>query len=268
MTDITFVEAKKIMNGPANYFGPTLDEFLKQNPKALPWEVSDEKKLQMMKNQGKFNFFGPDEWDTFFHGKVDLSNIPSIPWSKEDLTNPVIKSPHFLFLGIDNMFFKSMTIPLLLQLFQGPKHPKIYYSLAKNSNSDINIRNCETKWYLMLVDGYGNPGLPFEELAFSLPIQYKPSHAIERVLGNILFYLINNMYLDSTLTLVNDVLDQDSDIAFISSFRTEGIFIDSGNTGGFGGIAASRRIESEIAERQEQINQVEKSINDIQNIWD
>lgn len=267
MTDLNFETAKQILNSPANYFGPTLDEFLEQNPKAQPWEVSDDKKLQMMKNQGKYNFFGPDEWDKFFHGIVDLSNIPLIPWSKDDLMNPVIKSPHFLFLGIDNMNYESTTIPLLLKLFQGPNHPKFYYSLAKSLNTEINKRKCETKWYLMHVDGYGKPGLSYEDLAFSLPIQYEPCHAIERVLGNILFYLLNDVYLDSTLTLVNDVLDPNSDMAFISSFRTDGLFIDSGRTGGFGGIAAARRVESEIAERQEQLRHINDSLTDMKNLW-
>ena len=263
MTNITIEEAKQIMNSKANYFGPTLDDFLRQNPKAQPWEVSDEKKLQMMKNQGKLNFFGPNEWEKYFHENVDLAQTPIIPWSSNDLTNPIIKSPHFLFLGVENIFSKPTTIPNLFDIFHGPNHPKFYYSLAKNHDTEINKRRCEAKWYLMHVDGYGKPGLSYEDLAFSLPIQYKSSHAIERVLGNFLYYLLNNVYLDSTLTFVNDVLSPESDMAFISSFRSDGLFIDSGSAGGFSGIAASRRTESEIAERQEQYRQVEDSLNSL-----
>ena len=264
---MTFEEAKQIMNGPANYFGPTLDEFLHQNPRVQPSEVSEEEKIQMWRNQGKNNFFGPDEWEKYFHGKIDLSNIPGIPWSKKDLENPIIKAPHFLFLGLATITNKPIVIPLLQELFSGSNHPKFYYSLAKKSDTEINTRRCETRWYLMHVDGFGKPGSLYEDLAFSLPTEYKPAHAVERILGNILYYLLNHVYLDSDFTLVNDAIDPLSGMAMISSFQTDGILIDSDEASPYSAIAASRRTEIEIEQNKEQLKQVNNSLNDIKNIW-
>jgi hypothetical protein len=263
MDNFCFDEVAQIMNGQKNYFGPDFDEFLKKNPRMQPYQVSDEEKLRMLRNQGKINFFGPNEWSKFFQRKIDLDNVPKIPWTKEELENPIIKAPHFLFLSTGRLVNKNITIPLLQQEFTGPTHPKFYYSLAHDLNSEINTRICEKRWFLMQVDGYGKPGLLYEDLAFSLPFEYKPAHAVERVLGNILFYLLNHVYLDSDFTLVNDVLDPKSGIAMISSFQSDGILIDSDEASPYSAIAATRLTTDEIIQKKGQLKGINKSIDDI-----
>lgn len=254
-------EARKIMNGPTNYFGPPLGEFLDQNRNVQPDDVSEEDKLHMWRNHGSLNFFGPDEWRKYFAGKIDLSKIPDIPWTKNDLEKPILRETHFLFIGLDTLESKPTTIPLLQDLFRGPNHPKFSYSLAADAKAEINKRHCETKWYLMHVDGFSKPGL---KLASSLPIEYQQAHAVERVLGNILYHLLNNVYLDSDFTSVDDVLYPGSEMAFVSSFITDGLIIDSGELGLFRGIAASRRTAAEITQIKAQINQIKNSSDEIE----
>jgi hypothetical protein len=145
-------------------------------------------------------FFGPEEWLTHFSGKVkftksDLARISEIPWSEEELRNPIISQPHFLFLGITRLDSKPLDLPAWHELYSGSEHPKFYldwyltHGFAKGT--------CRFRWYLMpgIVEGSNN--LSYDCQVDLLPDEYEVPNAPERVTANILYYLLNKKYLDT-----------------------------------------------------------------------
>jgi len=240
--ELGFNDAQEIMQGPKNYFGPTLEEFLYRNPRANPSDISDEEKLRMFRNQGKYHFFGPDQWLSVFGNRLfQLGKIPKITWSREQLENPSVKQEHFLFLGIDRIGKQPLTIAVWRHLFPGPKYPTILY----DASGDETV--CQTRWYLMPIDGIGSHDLSYDEqVKNELPKEYEVPNIVERVTANFLFFILNNRYLDGDSSRVSDCVKNSlnrplNEHYWVTGFDPEGIAIGSGDAA-FLSLAASRKL--------------------------
>jgi len=233
--NLSFSEAQEIMESPKNYFGPTLEELLSKNPHTKPDNVSRKVISRMFRNQGKYHFFGPDQWLAFFrNGSFQLGEIPEITWSREQLENPSITQEHFLFLGIDRIGRLPLSIATWQHLFPGPKYPTILFDTSGDETA------CQMRWYLMPVDGIGSYGLSYDkQVQDELPKEYEVPNIIERVTANFLFFMLNDRYLDGDSSRVRDC--ENDKHYWVTGFEPEGIGIDNGDAA-FLSLAASRKL--------------------------
>jgi hypothetical protein len=145
---------------------------------------------------GENHVFGPEDWLKYFPGKVSFTGeIPEIPWSREEIKNPGITEPHFLFLGAREFDGKPLNLATWYDLLKGPDYPR--FEETQGTEEDVAQHTCEFRWYLMLVGNVkDSKGLPCDQQTAMLPREYELPSAIERVTANILYYLLNNEYLD------------------------------------------------------------------------
>jgi hypothetical protein len=181
---------------------------------------------------GENNIFGPEEWLRFFSKEIPDAAVFGTTYENLHYryTKEAIKDfPHFLFLGIDWTKCKTTpntlpkwagyhpvycslpyTLPMWHSYFNGPEHPK--FDDAKGLKLDVQdgfeYGTCMSRWYLMYI------GTPQMSMDFSdydmqeafLPIGYEVPNAYERVTANILFYLLNKKYLDTTFAVKTKTL--------------------------------------------------------------
>lgn len=242
---VSLNEARNVMNGPKNYFGPGIDEFLKKNKNVQPEDVDEETKQNLWKNRGSNNFFGPEEWVQFLGPTHSIGKVPEIPWGKELLENPLIKQVHFLFLGLDSVGGNPLNMFTWNEILKAWKTPNIYPGVTThNPELELNHEVCGARWYLMPVDGFGTYGQSFEKQLSKLPNGYEVPNVVERVTANILYFLVNGIYMDSDFSRTRNILYPawDHQRAFVSSLTPEGIIIDGVEDGMWASIATSRKL--------------------------
>jgi hypothetical protein len=166
-----------------------LQEFLRGSTQTVTVEVAQEV-------MGKKNFFGPNEWVRFFGKKVQIANVPEIPWSQAELENPEINQEHFLFLGLDRLDGKPLNLPTWHKVYSGEAHPKFYWDWYL-SHKFAQV-SCEPRWYLMPVGILeGSRSFSYDRQVALLPDEYEVPTAPARVTANVLYYLLNKKYLDT-----------------------------------------------------------------------
>jgi hypothetical protein len=159
---------------------------------------------------GANHVFGPAEWRKYFGKAVNIPEgaVPPIPLDSAALLHPGLAAPHFLFLGLEQ--FEGEPLNLL-------KYLKMYASnLAKGAEPSFTTEareseiyrvgsadkwveaTCSFAWYLMPIGSLTE--LERKDLAVQtdmVPWNYRVSSVIERVTANVLFFLLNNSYLDN-----------------------------------------------------------------------
>jgi|GEM_PF-5071687 len=145
---------------------------------------------------GKKNFFGPEEWVRFFGKKIQIPNVPEIPWSQSELENPEISQEHFLFLGLDRLDSKHLNLLTWQKVYSGDNHPKFYWDwYLTHKFAQV---PCELRWYLMPVGILeGTLRLSYDRQINLIPDEYEVPGTVVRVTANILYYLLNAQYLDT-----------------------------------------------------------------------
>lgn len=149
-------------------------------------------------------YFGPEDWFTYFgnrvkFNKIQLAKVAEIPWSEEELKNPGIDQQHFLFLGVEEFDGGPLNLPKWNEVYPSrEKHPRLFadWCLMGSFVKDV----CQLRWYLMpvgVVNGLTN--LIYQQQQAKLPGSYEVPNTVERIMANILFYLLNSRYLDQDL---------------------------------------------------------------------
>lgn len=191
---------------------------------------------------GKKNFFGSLEWMKFFGNKFSLANIPEIPWSQTELENPGIDQKHFLFLGLDLLDGKSLSLPAWHKIYHGENHPKFYWEwYLTHKFAQI---PCELRWYLMPIGILkGSVNLSYDRQIALLPDKYEVPNASARVTANILYYLLNKKYLDTDFWARTSDKSDGGNRVLVRGHSDNGIGVDhwSGNALDFVGLGASRK---------------------------
>lgn len=196
----------------------------------------------------KGHFFGPEDWLTHFGGRVkfnktQLTKVAEIPWSEEELKNPGINQPHFLFLGIEKLDGKSLNLPKWHEVYPSrEEHPKFHtdsWYLEEPYAKDT----CQLCWYLMpvgAVKGSDNHTRRYQQAM--LLDSYEVPSIVERVMANILFYLLNSKYLDQELYA--RTRDKGGRQVSVGGWFNHGVRIDNWNVVNYSyiGVAASRKI--------------------------
>ena len=191
---------------------------------------------------GPKSFFGPDQWKEFFDKKFQLASIPEIPWTREELANPGTKQEHFLFLGLECLDGKPLSLPEWHKVFPGKGHPKFYSdwylgrSFAQKTGG--------TRWYLMpvgIIEGSNN--LLYDRQVSMLPNEYEVPLAVERVSANILYCLLNGGYLDTDFWARTSDQSDGGGRVIVLGDSGHGLFVDywDGDAGSDIGVAASRK---------------------------
>lgn len=135
---------------------------------------------------GLKNFFGPEQWRKFFGSRVDLREVPDIPWSFAILENPPIQKRHFLFLGLEKFEGEDLTLK---------KWNSVLSSFNIRNDNQSNL-TCGFRWYMMSL-GLITLGKTFDEQFSELPEAYEVPNITERVTANILYHLLNERFLDT-----------------------------------------------------------------------
>ena len=191
---------------------------------------------------GKNYFFGPNEWTKFFGNKFQLTTVPEIPWSQNELEHPGIGQEHFLFLGLDRLDDKPLNLPTWHRLYPGENHPKSYWSWYLTHK--FAQTPCEPRWYLMPVGIVeGSRSLSYDHQIVLLPDKYEVPSASARVTANILYYLLNMKYLDTGYwARTSDKSDNGLRIT-VQGYPDLGLIADSWTNGRFAstGVSASRK---------------------------
>lgn len=175
----------------------------------------------------KGHFFGVEEWYHFFGGAVsfsraDLVYASVIPWNEEELRNPLIQQPHFLFLSVDRISGQLVTLSLIRKMYEhsSASHPKFNHRpfLANdwylgNQFAGVPIT---FRWHWMSIGTITNS----ERVEGSrVPKGYEIPSTSERILANVLFCLLNKQYLDKTTWAVT------SDCACVNSDENQGLLV-------------------------------------------
>jgi hypothetical protein len=131
---------------------------------------------------GQDNFFGPDEWQKFFNNQ--FVKVPKIPWTKSELKNLPFK--HFLFLG--DAAFNPISWKAIGSTFD---------SRLKHNFMKI---PCELRWYLMPVGIFPKSINKYigVQVRFIKP-NYEVPKVTERFTANVLYFMLNNKYLDNSI---------------------------------------------------------------------
>jgi len=148
---------------------------------------------------GEKNVFGPEEWKIFFGDKFRVMNIPTIPWSQTELTEPIqkaYKERHFLFLGLERLNDQEdvtlnlgdLKKVLNVDLLDQSKKPHI-----PDEFSVINQTHTQSRWYL--IESVINlTRLSYDQQVKWLPNNYEVSSPAELILGNVLHHLLNGRF--------------------------------------------------------------------------
>jgi hypothetical protein len=212
-----------------------MQEFLRGSTQGLTIEIA-------RSIVGNKNFFGPEEWNRFFGNKFQIANIPEIPWSQAELKSPGISQTHFLFLGIDKLDGKPLSLSTWYKLCSGGKHPKIYSDWYLNHKfAQVTY---ELRWYLMPIGIVeGSQSLSYDRQVDLLPDVYEVPTAPARVTANILYYQLNGRYLDTDCwSRISDKSDGGYRV-FLRGDSGIGVFVDFWYDGASVsiGVAASRK---------------------------
>jgi hypothetical protein len=212
-----------------------LQEFLRGSTQAITAEIAQEV-------MGKKNFFGPQEWVKFFGKKFQLDDIPKIPWGQSELESPEFNQEHFLFLGLKRLDGKILNLPTWHKLYPGKNHPKFYTDWYLDQKFAQGA--CEIRWYLMPVGIVKNSqSFLYDRQVVMLPGKYEVPTAPARVTANILYYLLNNKYLDTDYwARTGDKSDGGGRVG-VRGYSDFGLFVDGWYAGAFVniGVSASRK---------------------------
>ena len=201
---------------------------------------------------GNTRVFGPTEWNRIFGDKINLRNVKpeiinNIPWSNETLKKPGLNQSHFLFLGIKEFGGEPLNILSWYKVFRGSNHPRFFGQgeswFEKEAFAKV---PCDLRWYLMTKSvASGSLDQDYYRQLDMLPNEYDVPTATERVTGNILYYLVNNSYLDDFTARVRDI-DSSKTNVFVNP-DPKGIMLGDQYTGSKKtfGIAASLSINAE-----------------------
>ncbi len=200
---------------------------------------------------GEGNFFGPAEWVEHFGSrakftKAQLTKAATIPRSEESLRKSTLGQPEFMFLGVEKLEGKKLNLPLLHTIYPGPNHPKFY--LEWYLNHAFAQGTCQFRWYSMTVGivqySYSKS---FGDQEAMLPPEYEVPTATERVLGNILFYLLNRKYLDEGMWArtrsKSGEKEESGDRVSVVAYSDYGVHVDLWDDGPHShvGVAASKK---------------------------
>ena len=228
--------AQKIIQSKGNRLAKELVNSVKSR-QALSWQ-------EAQALMGEKNFFGSQEWIKFFGKKVQVANIPEIPWSQAELESPGINQEHFLFLGLEHLDEKPLNLPMWHKVFPGGKHPKFYWDWYLSH--DFAKTTCGFRWYLMpvgIVEGSTN--LSYDQQVAMLPDGYEVPLAIERVSANILYYLPNRKYLDPDYWARTDDKSDGGHRVHVQGNSDGGLDVSDWYDGAVSyiGVAASRKVQ-------------------------
>jgi hypothetical protein len=157
---------------------------------------------------GKNNVFGPEDWSRYFpnfwkESGINLEQVNQIPWSRNELKELPAGKFHFLFLGVDKFYNGPCDLLNIYSLFTlMTNHPKLTKNGALFQESYIKTK-CNFQWYLIQYDIVSLPDGLFDEPT-RIPEGYEPTNTIERVMANILFFKLNNQYLDRFFVRTSD----------------------------------------------------------------
>jgi hypothetical protein len=148
---------------------------------------------------GEKNFLGPVEWYKYFPKLVDLKNLsefPKIPWSEKELRN--LKSRYFLFLGIEYLGGKPLTPNSWPKLLSKLDY-QLEFDLIGLTRLAFMEATCEFRWYLMPIGVFPGSINKYidDQMEILRPTQWWIPTVVERLTANILFYLLNDIYLDN-----------------------------------------------------------------------
>lgn len=158
---------------------------------------------------GSQQFFGPDEWNRHFIN-FNLTKIPAIPWTKDELRRPGLTQQHFLFLGLkslngeeDEKLTRDGVLSLKDYLINQHEIPDVRLqvipsgALLTDRQGKTYNQKIQTRWYFMPVGTIR--GLErwseYGSLVAGLPKSYKVPSATEFILGNTLYYLLNHKFM-------------------------------------------------------------------------
>jgi hypothetical protein len=204
---------------------------------------------------GEGNFFGPEEWKKYFGDKFQITNIPKIPWTRNELKNlnkdlsHYKDLLHFLFLGLDYLDGKPLNLQTWYDIYSVKEHhPKIYsdpHHFSEYLSKDFAKETCKLRWYLMSDRHmYNSMVLSYNSLVTMIPDNYEIASLIERVTADLLCCLLNDYYLDGNgFQPTSTQLDSGSHMG-ISNMVVTGLFIGGCNDAEFvtANINASRKI--------------------------
>lgn len=201
--------------------------------------------IHELSSGGIFNYFGLEEWRHFFGKKVKLEAAPPIPWSNDELKQPILNQKHFLFLGLDRLDGKPLDILQWRKLYSDRKKQPCFY-LDWYLKEAFAQKPLGPRWYWVTIELVPNSkNLTYDPLAALLPPTYEMPSAIERVTANLLWYLMNNVYMDSERDRCA-IAEKDSQgrVVEVAGFPIDGLAIGGGFAAATAlrGVAASRRL--------------------------
>ncbi|MGA2505551.1 MAG: hypothetical protein ABSG01_15830 [Anaerolineales bacterium] len=220
---------------------------------------------------GDKNVFGPKEWLTHFRSvgtntnftEARLNEAGEIPWSEDILRTASLGQPHFLFLGLPDLNGTPLNIPGWHALFNNGNNPMFYketstlgYDVYRQQKKErfqrflgtfsqgYAKRTCDLRWYLMPYDVVkGSKGLAYDQQMALLPNEYEVPHAIERIAGFFLYYLLNRKYWKTSAGRTRD-LDDKGNRVYLGYNIGFGVLVNSGSDKAEHnmGIAISRKL--------------------------
>jgi hypothetical protein len=146
---------------------------------------------------GQDYFFGWVEWLRYTGHQID--GFPVIPWTEKELIS--LHGRHFLFQGIENLNGKPLT-PLRWEVELAKMGIKLHIEF--NGTKDLSRQNqflsetCKSRWYLMPLDVFPETRNKYysDQTKLLAKMNYEPTSLIERLTGNILYYVLCKKFLD------------------------------------------------------------------------
>lgn len=181
------------------------------------------------------NFFGPNEWLRFFGKKFRMVRVPKIPWTFEELAAVEADRKHLLFLGVENLDGKPLTLAAWHEMFSAGGEIK-FESDWYLSHKFAKTGKLQTRWYLM----------PEVDFIGGLPNGHEIPSTLSRVTANILYHLLNGEYLDSDSWARTAELTDGGSMVYVRGYQATGIsvFRATGPAKARFGIAASLKVGS------------------------
>ncbi|MBI4157287.1 hypothetical protein HY502_00355 [Candidatus Woesebacteria bacterium] len=149
------------------------------------------------------HFFGVEEWLTHFGGRVkftktQLAKVSELPWSEEELKNPGLKQPEFVFLVPPRIDGKPLTLRNLHEVFPKRNHPKFYWTWYLNEDQPFADEEVPFGWYSVVVGTVkGSTSLSYERQLALIPDGYENPIASVVAMAEPLFYLLNGKYMNT-----------------------------------------------------------------------
>jgi hypothetical protein len=139
---------------------------------------------------GEKYFFGSYEWGRCFDVDIPPRFIPTIPWTKDEIKN------QFLFLGLKSPNGVHLDLQQLSTIFRGKGHPRFNTPQRFFSHSFAK-EGISTRWYSMTIGVIEGSNLyAYGGQMRMIGVSYEMPTAMQRIVANILYYFLNQEYLD------------------------------------------------------------------------